>query len=870
MRSAAACLALLAFGCTTQIDLVVEDETSVGLGYVEIDVTPSGPDTLAVTIGEDAAFPLRLGIRPNDDEDAEITIAVRGYRAEGTDPYVTARRGVRFEPGATRTVTIVLGDACRTVADCAPGLVCLEESCVPAPDGGLDAGTPVDGSVTSDECDSRDEDGDGRVDEDDPCVPPRTIGSGGDHTCRILGDGIECWGLNRDGQLGDGTWTSSGAAVAVGAPTTPWVDVTGGEDFTCAVDGAGAVHCWGRRDHWGAANGGAPALVSDTGEVLRLAAGDDFVCALRAERTVTCWGDNDHGQLGQGTAGPGPTSVPDLEGVRDISAGPRHVCVALVDGTARCWGDDRAGQVGGGGASRVSPIEPAALSGETVLAIGAGGRHSCAVVGAEPRPEVRCWGDATRGRTGGGQVVGVADPVELELGQDFGCARSRDDSVQCWGSNRQDALAGLPDEESDMAVSIEAVAGEAEELVAGRDHVCAHNPARTLCWGSDGSGQLGRRAELAVTAPQPVSLAGLTVTQLAAGDRTSCARGVTGGGVAEVRCWGDGRRTRLGDGAGRSSSAPVTITSLPFAPTRIFAGYRGLAIGDPNRIAAWGLASDGRLGLPGMDEFVASATTVIVGASELVQAGPAFALGHHHGCLLSSGKVWCFGLDAAGEAGGMSSEVPREISGRTDFGSVFVGRGHSCAISTTDRLLCWGDNRHGQIGQPTTVPSATMPTEVTDLGMSTVIGAGLGGRHTCAIVEGEVRCFGANGRAQLGSGTTSPVPGIVSRDLEGGYASVISAGESFTCAIASGGVTTNQLYCWGANDHGQAGGVGDPLLAPARVLSGMQTYTVAAGFDHACAKLQSGGVFCWGFDGDGAVGTGRELTSPTPMRVESP
>ena len=82
-----------------------------------------------------------------------------------------------------------------------------------------------------------------------------TMEVGGGHSCGREVDGsLWCWGINADGQLGDGTtnWRSSPVRVA-GSGTTPlrFTTFAGGDGHSCAIVGAangggGPLYCWGR------------------------------------------------------------------------------------------------------------------------------------------------------------------------------------------------------------------------------------------------------------------------------------------------------------------------------------------------------------------------------------------------------------------------------------------------------------------------------------------------------------------------------------------------------------------------------------------------------------------------------------------------
>ena len=137
------------------------------------------------------------------------------------------------------------------------------------------------------------------------------------------------------------------------------------------------------------------------------------------------------------------------------------------------------------------------------------------------------------------------------------------------------------------------------------------------------------------------------------------------------------------------------------------------------------------------------------------------------------------------------------VSGMEDL-TFAAGDAHSCAITAAGALRCWGRNDYGQVGNGSTSGSFNSPQSVSGL-TSGVSAVSAGGgvfwngsswqyqAHTCAIHNGALRCWGANGFGQVGNGSTGgsfnspqPVSGLTSG------VSAVSAGGSHTCAVQNG------------------------------------------------------------------------------------
>jgi len=208
-----------------------------------------------------------------------------------------------------------------------------------------------------------------------------SVAAGNGHSCALGRDGhVHCWGMNRYGQLGDGSTEDRPAAVRVEG-LDDVVQIDAGEFHTCARTRTGKLLCWGRNEAGQLGSGdrddhARPQPVLD--DVAQLSVGERHTCALRSDGSVLCWGDNNDGRLGDGTRRDRrkPTPVEKLPAARHIAAGSMHSCAATLDGRVLCWGAND-GQIGDG--TLTLRRRPAAVTGRRFVELAAAGKR-------EPKP----------------------------------------------------------------------------------------------------------------------------------------------------------------------------------------------------------------------------------------------------------------------------------------------------------------------------------------------------------------------------------------------------------------------------------------------------------------------------------------------------
>jgi hypothetical protein len=207
--------------------------------------------------------------------------------------------------------------------------------------------------------------------------------------------------------------------------------------------------------------------------------------------------------------------------------------------------------------------------------------------------------------------------------------------------------------------------------------------------------------------------------------------------------------------------------------------------------------------------------------------------------------------DCAGDrcdAGSCTPSRPVEL--------VAGGDDHTCAV-VAGELYCWGSAAEGRLG---TGAAASSPTPLRVGADSDWIDLRLGHNHACARKsDRSLHCWGANGAGQTGLGG-APSIGVPTRVGDASDWTAIATSAFSTCGIRGDG----DLFCFGVNDNGQLG-VGDTVGRDAPTAAQSSDVTeVALGTNHACVLAGAGELSCYGGNDAGMT------TGPMPGPILEP
>jgi len=354
------------------------------------------------------------------------------------------------------------------------------------------------------------------------------------------------------------------------------------------------------------------------------------------------------------------------------------------------------------------------------------------------------------------------------------------------------------------------------------------------------------------------------VSAVKAGGEHTCALLLDG----SATCWGSNSAGQLGNEAVKNiSTIPVAVEGISDIKA-IGAGF----------FQTCTILSDGKVKCVGIDLTRSDLNTIDTKDMPKLFSHPvemrsiskatAVAIGWAHACvILSDGKVMCWGDNSTGQLGDgttTNSTTPIKVKDISNASALTTGVAHTCVVLSDGTVKCWGTDSFGGGGKIYGF-SSLAPIEIEDI--SNALSVAAGRNHTCALLsDGTVKCWGSNILGQLGN--TKKFFSSLPLQVEGVSSAIaISAGSFHTCTLHSDGT----VRCWGACLTGPPKGASVPVSSiPLTVKEISNAVAITCGDAHSCALLSDGTVKCWGANETGQLGGGiRSKFSSTPLTVIS-
>jgi alpha-tubulin suppressor-like RCC1 family protein len=730
-----------------------------------------------------------------------------------------------------------------------------------------------------------------------------TIAAGDSHTCAIRLGRVYCWGLGTSGQLGDGTLVSKSTPtgpvkLADGSILENVVTIEAQDTGTCAATVAGAMYCWGQQANGEFGTGVTSETISVPKQtfsaagtpltgVIAIAMADAHTCVIRTGGSLWCWGYNADGRVGDGTATNRSYPVQIIaSGAQQVSADYATTC-AIVNTSLKCWGVNDHNQLGDGtGTTRNAPVAVTNMS-VGITDVSLGEYHVCAVKDGA----AFCWGYNGYGQLGDGtttqratatQVVNSAagvvftdDVVNVDASEynpEHSCLTKTGGVLYCFGVGGNSALANGSTANALVPSPSTLWTTGVSEVTTGYQFTCVVKDGADFCTGYNNYGQVGN----ATITTSAVSNGYTSLANYAGALDVAPYGGTTA--VTGVSAVGS---TLTGTSSGWSgfpmptvtyqwyncvnpgvaaSSVPADCSALSGATSTTYVPV-ATDVNNYVRLVATATSTAGVTTQVTAAQFVGMApdatfierTTAPAGFIPIGTTITQFADQWDAVPAATVTNAW-YRCSSTGAAVELVPTDCTLIAGAT-------GNTYKTTQSDVGSYVRGAQIATNSVGVTTALsPTAGYVTETRTVAV--------GAQSTCVVKAGEVWCAGLGTAGQLGNNAilSSSTPVKVLTAANTPLTKVIDvAGVGYHyCAITE----TGALYCWGANGNGALGiGTTTNTSLATLVTSGTQYAAVDPGNAYTCAIKVGGALYCWGLNTSSQLGDGTVANKSVPALV---
>lgn len=587
---------------------------------------------------------------------------------------------------------------------------------------------------------------------------------------------------------------------------------------------------------------------------------------IKNDGSLWAWGNNQLNYLGVGNTPsvfvPSPTKMAG-QNWKQVSANDTHACALKSDGTLWSWGRNNEGQRGLGVFTN-GISTPLQIGTDTDwVQVSTGARFTLA---RKADGTIWSWGqnaESQLGRNTGGspsatptQIGSASDWVHIEAGFATALALKADGTLWSWGENNYSQL-GLGSAINAPPVSSPTQVGTDDDWVSvaiGFRQTFALKANGSLWgWGSNNNNTVSPNGGSAVTFSTPTRIGSRNDwVNIEVG--SGWVAGLTADGYTHA--WGNNFLGSYGDGTSTSATAaaPRQLRQHTCWLDVASQGFNSIALRSDGKVFTCGIGL--ALGLGNI--LSASAPTF----TQVPLPGTAIAIEQGNGytfVILADGRLVAFGENSHGQLGDgtfASKGTPTIISPASVWKHMTAGYRHSLAVKADGTLWSWGENRRGVLGQgigTTGANSTIIYNQPTQIGAQTnwVDVRASASNSMARKADGTIWNWGSNLFGTIGNSSAANAFDIP-QQMGTNRNWIDSRVESYGMGLRADG----SLWAWGSGNVGAMGnGTRQSVSSPQRVATLLQPVVRISAGKSLHAVLADGSVQGWGGNG-GAIGNG--------------